>query len=218
MTESANTPPGLREQRMTRTRRDLSHRARQLTVERGLSGFTVEELCADVGVSRRTFFNYFAGKEAAVVGHDADGIDEAALAAFIRGDDGAPTLLDALAELAIATVAAWDDEHDAIDPHTLVEREPHLLPHMIGAGRQLEQRIIAAIEEREGLASGDPLARTAAVVIGSLVGNAGQQFFSNPATGREDFASILRDSVAATRAACTPAPNHDPTRTTESPS
>ncbi len=208
---------------MRRTRRDLCHRARQLTVERGLSGFTVDELCADVGVSRRTFFNYFSGKEAAVVGHDADSIDEAALAAFISGDDGAPTLLDALAELAITTIAGWDDDHDAIDPHALVEREPHLLPHMIGAGRQLEQRIVAAIEEREGLAPGDPLARTAAVVIGSLVGNAGQRFFSNPDTGREDFASILRDSVAATRAACTPgtavAPAHPTTtRTTESPS
>ena len=33
---------------MSRTRRDLCHRARQLTVERGLSGFTIEELCADV--------------------------------------------------------------------------------------------------------------------------------------------------------------------------
>ncbi|MGI9824175.1 TetR/AcrR family transcriptional regulator [Agromyces sp. Marseille-Q5079] len=214
MTESAKTQPGLREQRMSRTRRDLCHRARQLTVERGLSGFTIEELCADVGVSRRTFFNYFPSKEDAVVGHDADGIDEAALAAFTRGDDDAPTLLDALAELAIATVAAWDDEHDAIDPHALIEREPHLLPHMIGAGRQLEQRIIAAIEEREHLPAGDPVARTAAVVIGSLVGNAGQRFFSNPATGREDFASILRDSVAATRAACTP--NPDSTRTPES--
>ena len=201
---------------MSRTRRDLCHRARQLTIERGLSGFTIEELCADVGVSRRTFFNYFPGKEDAVVGHDADSVDETALAAFIRGDDDAPTLLDALAELAIATVAAWDDEHDAIDPHSLIEREPHLLPHMIGAGRQLEQRIIAAIEEREQLPTGDPLARTAAVVIGSLVGNAGHRFFSNPATTREDFASILRDSVAATRAACLPNPNLEPTRTPES--
>ena len=204
---------------MSRTRRDLCHRARQLTIERGLSGFTIEELCADVGVSRRTFFNYFPSKEDAVVGHDADGVDEAALAAFIRGDDDAPTLLDALAELAIATLASWDDDHDAIDPHALVEREPHLLPHMIGAGRQLELRIIAAIEEREHLSAGDPMARTAAVVIGALVGNAGHRFFSNPATTREDFAFILRESVAAIRAASAPNPdstNPDSTRTPES--
>lgn len=202
---------------MRRTRRDLCHRARQLTIERGLSGFTIEELCADVGVSRRTFFNYFAGKEAAVVGHDADGIDEEALARFTRGDDDAPTLLDALADLAIATLAAWDEEHEAIDPHALVEREPHLLPHMIGAGRQLEARLIAAIEEREHLEAGDPVARTAAVVIGSLVGNAGHRFFADPSTGRDDFAAILRESVAATRASCTPNPDRTPRNTEGTP-
>lgn len=204
---------------MRRTRRDLCHRARQLTIERGLSGFTIDELCADVGVSRRTFFNYFAGKEAAVVGHDADSIDEEALAAFTRGDDDAPTLLDALAELAIAALAAWDEEHTAIDPHALVEREPHLLSHMIGAGRQLETRIIAAIEAREGLEPGDPIARTAAAVIGALVGNAGHRFFADPASGRDDFAAILRESVTATRAACTPNATRTPNaRSTESTS
>ncbi|GAA1965132.1 TetR/AcrR family transcriptional regulator [Agromyces allii] len=204
MNESAKSKPGLREQRMSRTRRDLCRRARQLTIERGLSGFTVEELCADVGVSRRTFFNYFPGKEDAVVGHDADSVDETALAAFARGDDGAPTLLDALAELAIATVAAWDDEHDPIDPHALVEREPHLLPHMIGAGQLLEQRIIAAIEQREHLEPGDPLARTAASVIGALVGRVGHQYFADADSEPHDFATMLRASVAATRAISTP--------------
>ncbi|SFR69647.1 transcriptional regulator, TetR family [Agromyces sp. CF514] len=205
MSESAKSTPGLREQRMRRTRRELCHRARQLTVERGLAGFTIDELCTDVGVSRRTFFNYFEGKEAAVVGHDADGLDEEALAAFVRGDDEAPTLLDALAELAITTVSAWEEGHEAIDPHALVEREPRLLPHLIGAGRQLEARLVAAIEEREGLRAGDPRARTAAVVIGALVGSAGHRFFDDPESRREDFAALLRESVTATRAACAPA-------------
>ncbi|MCP2369905.1 AcrR family transcriptional regulator [Agromyces terreus] len=220
MSDSATNSPGLREQRKNRTRRDLCHRARQLTIERGLSGFTIEELCADVGVSRRTFFNYYAGKEAAVVGHDADAVDEDALAAFTRGDDGAPTLLDGLAELAITTMTRWDDEHDAVDPHALIEREPHLLTHMIGAGRQLEQRIVTAIETREGLAAGDPLARTAAVVIGSLVNAAGHRVFAEDDGGREEFAEILRASVAATRAAGTPNPatSARPIGTTESPS
>ncbi|ANJ25828.1 TetR/AcrR family transcriptional regulator [Agromyces aureus] len=205
MTESASSTPGLREQRMRRTRLALCHRARQLTIERGLSGFTVDELCTDVGVSRRTFFNYFPTKEDAVIGHDADGIDEAALAAFTRGDDDAPTLLDALAELAIATVSAWDDEFDAIDPHAIIDREPQLLPRMIGAGQQLEQRVVAAIEAREHLEPGDPLARTAAAVIGALVGRVGHQYFADADTSPVDFATMLRNSVAETRAACAPA-------------
>ncbi|MGN0042882.1 TetR/AcrR family transcriptional regulator [Rhodococcus sp. (in: high G+C Gram-positive bacteria)] len=54
---------------MQRTRAALVEHARTLTARRGLAGFTVEELCEHVGVSRRTFFNYFASKEDAVLGN-----------------------------------------------------------------------------------------------------------------------------------------------------
>ncbi|MBG6191909.1 AcrR family transcriptional regulator [Arthrobacter sp. CAN_A212] len=41
------------------TRSAICDTARRLTIDKGLSGFTVEELCEQVGISRRTFFNYF---------------------------------------------------------------------------------------------------------------------------------------------------------------
>src|SRR3954471_703362 len=47
---------GLVERRMADTAERMMAVARRLTAERGLSGFTIDELCADVGVSRRTFF------------------------------------------------------------------------------------------------------------------------------------------------------------------
>lgn len=81
MSESAS-PIGLREQRKEETRRSLTSLARRLTAERGLNGFTLEELCAEVGVSRRTFFNYFPAKEAAIVGHTDDFLDEVAVQRF----------------------------------------------------------------------------------------------------------------------------------------
>src|ERR1700712_2523037 len=54
--------------RQQRTREQLISAARRLTATHGLSGFTVQELSDQVGVSRRTFFNYFASKEDAVLG------------------------------------------------------------------------------------------------------------------------------------------------------
>src|SRR6478752_8147078 len=58
----------LRERRATATSVGLRTEARRLTAERGFAGFTIEELCSEVGVSRRTFFNYFESKENAVFG------------------------------------------------------------------------------------------------------------------------------------------------------
>ena len=63
------TPPtGLREAKKAVTRRQLTAAARSLARQHGLDGVTVELVCAEVGVSVRTFFNYFASKESAVLG------------------------------------------------------------------------------------------------------------------------------------------------------
>lgn len=43
-------------------------------MENGLEGVTTDEIAAAAGVSTRTFFNYFANKEAAAIGHPP-GID-----------------------------------------------------------------------------------------------------------------------------------------------
>ncbi|MET0237860.1 MAG: TetR/AcrR family transcriptional regulator [Kibdelosporangium sp.] len=59
--------PGLREAKKHETRRALGFAAFELASERGLHGFVVEDVTDRVGVSRRTFFNYFNRKEEAVV-------------------------------------------------------------------------------------------------------------------------------------------------------
>ena len=53
---------GLRASKKLSTRAALAQAALDLTGERGYDGFTIADLVERVGVSRRTFSNYFAGK------------------------------------------------------------------------------------------------------------------------------------------------------------
>ncbi len=58
--------PSLRERKKTATRRLLAETAFTLACERGLAGFSLNELAEQADVSRRTVSNYFDSKEQAV--------------------------------------------------------------------------------------------------------------------------------------------------------
>lgn len=65
----ANTAPcGLRERKKEQTRQALEKTLLCLVIENGYEEVTVEEVCEKVGISRKTFFNYFSSKRAAVIG------------------------------------------------------------------------------------------------------------------------------------------------------
>ncbi|MCD2443327.1 TetR/AcrR family transcriptional regulator [Agromyces sp. SYSU K20354] len=208
MVESATKSPGVREQRRERTRRELTRQARLLTMEHGLNGFTVEELCERVGVSRRTFFNYFPSKDDAVIGHRDDTLDEHALTDFVNARPSgclgiSPTLMDDLVALAIASIpfdhASLEDEPN---PEMLVEREPHLLPRFVREGAELERMLTGVVATREQIAIDDPRAAMAVQLIGTLVRRSAAVYFSPGNT--TEFSALLVESLDAARALFTP--------------
>jgi len=57
---------GLRERRRRQTSADIRDAAVRLARERGFDKVTIDEICAEAGISSRTFFNYFPNKESAI--------------------------------------------------------------------------------------------------------------------------------------------------------
>ncbi|WP_091230701.1 TetR/AcrR family transcriptional regulator [Microbacterium sp. 3J1] len=145
MTESADS---LREKRKRETSRALTDAARRMTAEHGFAGFTVEELCADVGVSRRTFFNYFESKENAVFGFAAIDSRQEALEAEFLSQDG--ELLDDFIRLTIARFELFNPLDDAPALFAVIEQEPRLLKAAFEQLAKNERRDMAIIVQRAG--------------------------------------------------------------------
>ena len=67
--------------------------AHRLTDDRGLDGFTIDDLAAAAEVSRRTLFNYYPCKVDAVLGPAPD-LDDEVWATFVAGGPGGDLVED----------------------------------------------------------------------------------------------------------------------------
>jgi AcrR family transcriptional regulator len=191
---------------MLATATRLTSVARRLTAERGLNGFTVEEVCDEVDVSRRTFFNYFPTKEDAVLGVDPGEELESFSEAFLaRGSRGWEVVIDDLVDLVIAHFETTGHDHQAHAEFTAaIEREPRLLLRFMGATRERERQAVALVASREGVPVNDPRAEAVVSVLSTLLKNAGENYLDQ--TGTTDFPSTLRNHLAALRVVMAPKP------------
>jgi AcrR family transcriptional regulator len=87
--------PAARNARGLATARRIEEAAVRLATERGLDGLTVDDICADVGVSQRTFFHHFPTKEDALLGLDVPRISEQRAREYLT-DPSVPVLAGAL--------------------------------------------------------------------------------------------------------------------------
>jgi len=198
---------------MSATRAALIRRARQLTAEQGLSGFTIEELCEQVGVSRRTFFNYFPSKEDAVIGRPEVGLDERTLLEFAFSPPAGDGLIDELAALAVHffEIAEFDTTH-VQEFRAALDREPRLFSTLMKSAEHEEQRLVEAVAAREGLHLDDPVAAIAVLLVSTLVRRSADQFFAQ--ANDLSFAHLMSINLHAARRVLAPttAHSHEGTR------
>jgi AcrR family transcriptional regulator len=156
MTVASEAPVSLRERKKLATRRLLRRAALDLVAKRGLSNVTVEDIAGAAGVSPRTFFNYFASKEAALFGGDPDRAAELRerVASGRPGDSALDALRAVLAEDAEAMTeelrSLGGDPADWLRRMKIARTDPHVLAAHAAQMAMIERAIAAGLAARLG--------------------------------------------------------------------
>ena len=143
---------GLRERKKAATRQALHEAAVALTLAHGLDRVTVEAIADAAMVSRRTFSNYFGGKEQALLYDDRQRL--ARLVATVRDRPPAEPAWQALTAGAIDLCADLGDP-DRLARLQAVRRHPSLLAEQIALFTSAEDGLADAVADR--LPEPDPL-------------------------------------------------------------
>jgi AcrR family transcriptional regulator len=202
---SATIEGGLRERKRAATRAAITAVARTLTAERGLNGYTVEEVCERADISRRTFFNYFPSKEDAIIGHVADELPAEIFEDFIRGGaaspDGeiSPNLLQDLVTLLLRLSERMSSsEEETRQLIGVIQKEPQLMLKIIGASEEREADFSRMLAAREGVAPEHPVVRMAVVLLASISRKSSVAYFCEGNT--RPHKELLLENIAAARA------------------
>ncbi len=159
---------GLRERKKEATRLALHRAAVQLSIEHGFDQVTVEAIADDAQVSRRTFSNYFANKEDAVLWTDVRRAERLVLLVAERpAGEPAWTALSGAAEQLLAerdTDPEWNRQLRLLRSH------PILLARQVATLAAAERALAEAISRRlEDDPDQDVLARLMASTLLSAV-------------------------------------------------
>jgi AcrR family transcriptional regulator len=140
--------PGLRERKRLVTRRSIQLAVLDLVAERGLEGVTVDEVSRIADISPRTFFNYFASKEEALMGNSPELPSGEQVERFVTGGSPGSLLDDITALLISAGEASSNDVEIFHRRHALLKQYPHLFAMRMATMRVFEEEVAAVIARR----------------------------------------------------------------------
>lgn len=204
MQDSSGGSGGLREAKKRQTRQQLTAAARRLTLAHGLDQVTVEMICAEVGVSVRTFFNYFATKDEVLVGADLFPADDGAWRIFTAGGPGGSLLADLLVVLDPSSAIRETGRDELRTAFAVMMQEPRILAQQLARGMENESRLARMVAVRRGLTTPDPACLTVAALAQTLLRCAVAAWVE--ADDDSDIADHLQRGLAATTDVLCPAP------------
>ncbi|MGA4545552.1 TetR/AcrR family transcriptional regulator [Uniformispora flossi] len=158
-------PPGLRDRKKQATREALREAALRLALERGPDNVRVEDIAEAAGVSPRTYNNYFASREQAIVSAvTAD--REARIAAAVAARPSGVRLADAVTDAVVEQYTTTDDHAPQL---LLITTRPALRHAFLDATAAIEPPLTAVLAERLGSGADVPIARVLAASVAAAV-------------------------------------------------
>lgn len=189
----------LRERHVAQTRQRILDEAMALFIEQGFDATTVDEIAQRADVSPRTFFRYFATKDALLF-HDFE--DRLArlrqgIAARPRTEHPFETLVHVLCRM-VDDIESSPEERDLVV--RLVRERPALRAYQRSAiVEHTEQEVLAALAERAGVPPGDLGIRAMVAGIGACFDIALRDWTERDVT--RPFEPLFRETLAACTAA-----------------
>jgi AcrR family transcriptional regulator len=140
--------PGLRERKKLATKRALHEAALRLAMRHGLDHLTVEAIADAANVSRRTFSNYFANKEEALL--YGDRAKMRTMLDTVRARPATESPWTALTASARELFQALDLGHDPewVARTRFIRSHPALLAQQVATHSSLERELANALLER----------------------------------------------------------------------
>lgn len=154
---SSSAEPGLRERKKAQTRASLERAAVSLMLDRDIDDVTIDEICAVVPVSHRTFFNYFDCKEDALFGiRHAWGDAELVAEHLERTYDG--SIVECIVTTLVSGLPSSSDPELLASRMLIASRNPGLIQNRMRRLDELRTGLVgtlAALLVRERLVEAD---------------------------------------------------------------
>lgn len=185
---ATSEPLGLRERKKLQTWRDIRAAATRFLKDRDFADVSVDMIAAEANVSRATFFNYFASKDAAVF--DADPEELAAYTALLDARPGDEPVWTSVQQILVTTIESVSEQ--IVVQHHLLQRNPTLASSGRTFGDQFRHTLIQWATER-AVAAGSTEFESALVVAAADAAATTAYRFWDPTSG----AQALRDLITA---------------------
>lgn len=190
---------GLRERKKLATRTALSEAAMRLALERGVEHVSAEAIAEAVQVSTRTFHNYFANKEEAIL--EAFWAKICGLLDELRVRPADEPIWDSLQYVMTRLmVGATNDLRQAAIRAQIIESSPALLLPNRALFEQMGEAFSAVVAERTGTDAARDMYPNLVITAAHAALMAAMRLWNRDRAGGRDPADLIAEAFALLRA------------------